>query len=454
MRPVFVTLSAFLYAVAQPVFSATDSAPPTREIVPNSYLVTFKSSSAKFASPILPALSAEEASRQPPKPFGEHSSGQSREELARTLNLNGQVARIFDVINAAHLHIDSAEAERLKQDPRVLRVEPNTISRSFQVTQSNPRWALDRLDQAAPPLNSAYTYGASGAGQTIYILDSGINLKYTAVKNEFGSRASIIWDVNYPNGPVNTAYGEDCLDHGTAVASAAAGNVHGVAKGATVIVAKVSNGCDNAVSQDTWIAAFTWLASYAPKGAIVNKSFGPPAPGLFVCGFGVYEPTIEASIRAAYNRGVIIVQAAGNDGCDIAKFTPTGMPEVFVVGATDQSRFGNSQDTRAYYPGSWASRYGANMATFAPGTNVQVLDYLGYSNTKSGTSFSAPFIAGMFAVACQFYASNSPNCSTMANPSVAYDAMKSFGEMGKVVDPGGALLPGSTPSRFIWRRTW
>lgn len=133
------------------------------------------------------------------------------------------------------------------------------------------------------------------------------------------------------------------------------------------------------------VLAYDWLSQYAPKGTIVSKSSGPSFGS--VCGFGDIQPDVEAVTVAAYNSGIIMINGAGNDGCDTAWFTPTRMPEVFIVGATDQSRFSavqSWQDSRASF-----SRFGANIATFAPGVNVPVLDYLGYSVSRSGTSFSA-----------------------------------------------------------------
>ena len=56
------------------------------------------------------------------------------------------------------------------------------------------------------------------------------------------------------------------------VSSAAAGSTYGVAKGATLIMVKITDGCTG----DIYIAvlAFNWLAENAPAGTIVNMSYG------------------------------------------------------------------------------------------------------------------------------------------------------------------------------------
>ncbi len=409
---------------------------PSRPI-DGSYIVTFKPGTAKLPSPVLPSLTKDELRATAPVPFGEHSSGQNKQGLALALGIRGQVVSIFDAINAAHLMIDAVEAERLKRDPRVLRVEQNVTTTAMQTVQSNPGWALDRLDQPLPPLNNQYVFNASGAGQTIYILDTGLTLANTAVNNEFGLRASVFWDVNQLGGT-------DCHGHGTQVASAAAGATYGLAKGANLIIAKVTVGCTRTSTAATAITAFNWLATNAPRGTIVNYSSGLANPGN-ACSPANINLAMEDAIRAAFNAGNIIVVYAGNDGCDTANFTPARMPEVFAVGATDVSRLLFNQDARASF-----SRTGANVSVFAPGQSVNTMFFTGALLVDSGTSFSAPYMAGMFAVGCQVVV---PQCATAPSGDM-YALLRSIATLGSVVDPGGAALPAGTTSRFISRSPW
>lgn len=408
---------------------------PSKLRIDDSYIVTFRPSTATQPSPISPKLSGKPFT--PPK-FGEHSTGQSKAALASDLGIRGTVASIFESTNAAHLRIDADDAERLRKDPRVLRVEQNLRAR-IQATQYSPGWGLDRLDQATTTLNLQYTYTATGAGQTIYVLDSGLDLGNNVVAAEFGTRATVFWDVNGGNGA-------DCHGHGTKVASIAGGNTYGVAKGANLIIAKITAECTDASNADTWIQAFNWLAVNAPAGTIVNLSatfwYGP-----FLCNLNpMIVPAVEDAIRAAHDAGIIVVVSAGNDGCDTAKFTPSRMPEVFAVGASGHSRLSLGQDAR------WPrSRYGTNVSAFAPGVDVLALDHYGYVVSESGTSLAAPYIAGLFAAGCQ---SSAPFCSNISSGTVAYNALKNIGTMGTVVNADGTALPSGTPSRFIHRSGW
>ena len=93
-------------------------------LVENSYIVTFKPATATVPSVIWPPTSDPALKAALPVPrMGEHGTAQSRTELAAEFELKGQVISIFTSINAAHIEMDAAEAEKLKSDPRVLHVE-------------------------------------------------------------------------------------------------------------------------------------------------------------------------------------------------------------------------------------------------------------------------------------------------------------------------------------------
>lgn len=65
----------------------------------------------------------------------------------------------------------------------------------------------------------------------------------------------------------------------------------------------------------------------------------------------------------------------------------------------------------------------------------------------SGTSFSAPYVAGIMAVVCS---ASGTDCATL-DTATKYAAFKSTGTTGTVTEPGGGTLVGAT-SRFIWQQ--
>lgn len=77
------------------------------------------------------------------------------------------------------------------------------------------------------------------------------------------------------------------------------------------------------------------------------------------------------------------------------------------------------------------------------------MNFNGTQTTVSGTSFAAPYIAGVFAVGCQVAA---PFCTTATSAAPLYQALRDTGELNTVTDTGGVPLPAGTTSRFIWKQ--
>lgn len=75
---------------------------------------------------------------------------------------------------------------------------------------------------------------------------------------------------------------------------------------------------------------------------------------------GEYSRATNAAIEEAISQGVFIAVAAGNDGEDVAGYSPGSAPSACTVGAT------NEQDSRAEF-----SNYGELVDIFAPGEQIQ-----------------------------------------------------------------------------------
>jgi subtilisin family serine protease len=75
-------------------------------------------------------------------------------------------------------------------------------------------------------------------------------------------------------------------------------------------------------------------------------------------------------LHLAHDAGIIVVVSAGNEGCNTKNYTPKNMPEAFVVGSTDrQNKAGEDR--------------------------ISSFSNVGQKVIISGTSFSAPYIAGI-----------------------------------------------------------
>ena len=295
-----------------------------------------------------------------------------RHSLSKTLTMDQHFGTAIHGFSAA---VTDEDADSLRNDPDVESVVQDRFVHQLG-TETGMGWALDRLDQHSVPLNGAFAYGATGAGVNIYIVDGGI--RYTHV--EFGGRAHFAYDALGGNG-------SDCNGHGTGVAGAAAGSVHGVAKAATIWSVRVFP-CSGTTTLSTILAGVDWVTAHHRSPAVANLSLGAAA-----------APILDTAVARSIRSGVTYVSAAGNNGGDACLMSPGKLSTVINVGAT------SSSDARA----SW-SNYGNCVSMFAPGVSVPAPDY--YSDVSvsnwNGTSFAAPMASGAAALYLQLHPTASP----------------------------------------------
>src|SRR6185312_478027 len=144
--------------------------------------------------------------------------------------------------------LDPAQLGRVRKHPGVLGIEPDrpgpppeprTTRLSDAAAAPRANWGLDRIDQRALPLDGRHTTAATGAGVTVYVLDTGIDTTHP----EFEGRAQPAF---------------------TAVAGIAASRLHGVAPQAQVRSVKVLD-CNGVGTLSSLLAGIDWLARNAQR---------------------------------------------------------------------------------------------------------------------------------------------------------------------------------------------
>jgi thermitase len=237
----------------------------------------------------------------------------------------------------------------------------------------------------------------TGAGIKVAVLDSGVANDNPDINPKVVARA------NFTNGET----GDDNYGHGTHVAgivAATANNTQGVAgtcPGCTILDGKVLN--DSGIGSSSGLAdGINWAVANGAK--VINMSLGVRA-----------SRTLETAVNNAWNKGAVLVAAAGNGG-NQTKIYPGAYPNVIAVGATD------NKDAKASF-----STYGSSWVDVAaPGVNVYSTFpnhafVLGTQNNRSfgydvgnGTSMSAAIVAATAALAWSSHA-GATNTSVRTN---------------------------------------
>jgi thermitase len=103
-----------------------------------------------------------------------------------------------------------------------------------------------------------------------------------------------------------------------------------------------------------------------------------------------YSQTMADAVNYALGKGVQIIAAAGNASSNVPYY-PGAFPGVIAVGSVDPGLARSS-----------FSNYGDYVRVYAPGRDILATTMDGDYQTMSGTSFSAPEVAGLAAMDIAF----------------------------------------------------
>ena len=296
----------------------------------------------------------------------------------------GKLKHIYqNALNGFSVEMSEADAERLSEDFRVKFVEEDGVV-TADVTQNNPPWGLDRIDQRNRPLSATYTYNWTGSGVRAYVIDTGIRTSHT----QFGGRASNVFDAFGGSGA-------DCNGHGTHVSGTIGGSTYGVAKSALLRGVRVLD-CNGSGSNSGVIAGVDWVRVNRINPAVANMSLG-----------GGVSSALDTAVNNLSNSGVTIAVAAGNSNANACNSSPARAANAITVGST------TTTDARSSF-----SNFGTCLDLFAPGSGI--LSAWFSSNTAtatlSGTSMASPHVAGVAALYKQ--ANPSASSTTIRNAIV------------------------------------
>ncbi|NJE05786.1 peptidase S8 [Thermococcus sp. M36] len=316
------------------------------------------------------------------------------------MELGGHVVYQFKLIDAAVIEVPMHAVGKLKKLPGVKMVEfdhqavllgkPPGVGKPkpSQPTQTVP-WGIERVK--APEAWSV-TDGSTNGVIQVAVLDTGVDYDHPDLAG------NIAWCVSTLRGRVSTKL-KDCKDqngHGTHVIGTIAAlnndiGVVGVAPGVEIYSIRVLDASgrgsysDIAIGIEQAILGPDGVADSDGDGIIAGDPDDDAAEVISMSlGGSADDQYLHDMITQAYNAGIVIVAASGNEGADSPSY-PAAYPEVIAVGATDS----NDQVP------SWSNR---QPEVSAPGVDILSTYPDDSYDTLSGTSMATPHVSGVVAL--------------------------------------------------------
>jgi subtilisin family serine protease len=242
---------------------------------------------------------------------------------------------------------------------------------------------------------------SKGNGVQIAVIDAGfLNADKLEVFDSLYARNGVLGTFDFAN-PGNNVYNEH--SHGTNVLSILAANhpgkMIGTAPDASYWLLRTEvDPTESPVEEDYWIVAAEFADSVGCDVISTSLGYTTFDNGLLNHNYGEFTGDsirISKAANLAVKKGVVVVCSAGNDGYKAWHYisAPSEARDVLSVAAVNNLREITSFSSRGLGDSAFVPK--PDVAAMGQGTAIIQTD--GSYSSGSGTSFSAPIIAGMAA---------------------------------------------------------
>jgi thermitase len=297
------------------------------------------------------------------------------DSLQAVTSRGGTIIKQISGLNALVVHVEAGKEEEFIQNaksiPGFKYAERNGIDQAVY-TPNDPSWS-SQWNMRIIKADLAWDFYKGSTSVKVAIVDTGIEYTHSDLAAHYVS-GGYDW-VNSDNNPMDdNGHGTHCAGIAAAVMDNSIGVV-GVAQ-CSLWAEKVLN----SGGTGSWANIASGITHATDNGAkVISMSLG---------GYS-YSSTLENATTYAWNHGVLVVAAAGNDNYNLNTnpFYPACLSTVICVSSTDSS------DQRSSF-----SNYGSKVELAAPGSSVYST-YAGNSYaTLSGTSMATPHVSGLAAL--------------------------------------------------------
>ncbi|WP_343036156.1 S8 family peptidase [Kroppenstedtia pulmonis] len=280
---------------------------------------------------------------------------------AKVVSKNEKVG--FEVVKLKDQSVKSA-MKKYENNPNVDYVEPNHIVKIDWVPNDPAYSQQYALPKVKAPQAWDVTRGSSNV--RIAIVDTGVQADHPDLQGKVVKGYDFVdrdWDPNDGNG-----HGTHCAGIAAAVTNNGIG-MAGMAPNATIYAVRVLNNSGSG----TWADVANGITHAADNADVVSLSLGGTASST----------TLQQAVDYAWNKGAVVVAAAGNAGTSSPHY-PAYYSNAIAVAATD------SNDQKASF-----STYGSWVDVAAPGVSIYSTYPTSRYTNLSGTSMATPYVAGL-----------------------------------------------------------